>query len=100
MQYEFPVFQCPVQVGYQSHVLPQFGVERRCEELVVVASFFLGKVHGHVGILQELASSGIVQRKNSNPNACRGVDLLVIHEKRLGHDLDEFARQAGGTFGS
>ena len=84
VQHEFAALQGLMQVGDQGHVLLELGIQRRREELVVVRPFLLGEVHRHVGVLQQLTLPAVIQRINGDANACRGVDLLMVHQERPG----------------
>src|SRR5580700_1132473 len=99
VQDEFVELYGAAQPSFERLAVDGFEIHFRLEKLEIVSSFFLGVVHGSIGVLGEGVSILSVTREDTDADAATDVELFTGNEVRGAEGKKNFRGAGGGVFG-
>ena len=93
VELELVALDCRAQVGLELAALLRALVQALLEESVGAAARFLGAIKREVGVAQHCLAVAAVLRRDGDSDAGRWHQLIAVDHQRLGHGIENVARQ-------
>src|SRR5579871_5652446 len=94
-QEEFSPIEGEAQTILQRQSFHNLDIHVLGKELVSIASFFFGAIHGRVGVLDQRLAIDSMLRKDTDANAASDGEPLIFHHELRGHGVDDSVRRVG-----